>query len=154
LSRLPTTAVSYECAAEHLLGTITAACEPQADFAEQVQAALRAALALFAAESDLARLLTAAPHPADEIAIRRHQRAKERYGAMFRRAAGADPNLQTNSLFLEPLLIGGISFQVSRRVLAGRADRLPQFLPGLLEFILTFYLDPPQVARNARAPAF
>ena len=147
MSRVPSIAVSYECTAERLLAEIAAACASQTGFAERVQAALRAALAIFTAEPELARLLTAEPHPEDEIAIRRHRRAKERYGAMLRRAAGEDPDLPSRPSFLEPLLIGGVSSLISRSLLAGKTAELEE----LLQFVFVYYPGRRRTTRHVRA---
>jgi len=49
------------------------------------------------------------------------------------------------------VLIGGISFLVSRRVLAGQAEQLERLLPDLLQFTLAYYLVPQDASPSAQA---
>ena len=141
---------AFDHGAERLLETITATCDPRAGFAKQVESALRAALALLATEPALARLLTVETHMGDEMAIGRYQYWRKRYGALLRHSAGADPEIPVHPRFLEPMLISGISYQVSSRVLAGQADHLPQLLPAALSFLLAPYIEPRWRAHIAR----
>ncbi len=140
-----------DLAGECLLEAISTSCDSGVGFAVQVQAALAAALALSVAEPALARRLTVEPYLGDQVTFRAQQRWRKRYGAILREAAGKDPELPVNPDFLEPVLIGGLCFQISRRILAGRSDRLPELLPGFLSFILSYYLAPPQANPVIRA---
>ena len=107
-------AAVYERGAQRLHDAIATSCDPREPFAERVQAALRAALALLAADPTLARLLTVEPCLGSELVIRRHQRWQKRYGALLRRAAAESPEASSHPSFLEPALIGGLRFQVAR----------------------------------------
>jgi hypothetical protein len=137
---------AYEHGAERLLGAITATCDPRAGFAVQVEVALRAALEFLASEPGLARRLTVEPRLGDEAGIRSYQRWQKLYGALLRRAAGAHPELPIHPRFLEPALIGGIRFQIARHVLAGEAAKLEALTPELLQFVLSYYLEPGQAS--------
>ncbi len=139
-----------ERCAERLHEAISAAHDPDADFPEQVRSAIAAALALLAADPALTRLLTVEPCPGDKAAIGCHQRWKKRYGALLRNAAADSPQALTHPQFLEPILIDCIRARISRSVLAGEAAELEALLPDLLEFVLTYYLDPKQTASHVR----
>ncbi len=132
-------AVVYERGAQRLHDAITAVCDPHASFADRVQAALRAALALLAADPDLARLLTVEPYLDDDDTFLRYQHWKKHYGALLRRAAAESPEASTNPPFVEPALIGGLRSQIAHRVLVGETNRLEDLLPGFTEFLLAYY---------------
>ena len=136
----PVQAADIDHAAGRLLAAISSACDPRAGFADQVEAALRATLALLSAELPLARLLTVEAYLGRRDDPLLSAALEKRFGVILRHAAATDPELIVNPPFLEPILIGGISFQISRRVLAGQPDQLPQLLPGLLGFTLAYYL--------------
>lgn len=136
---------------ERLHKAIVASYVPGAGFAERVEAALRATLALFAADPALARLLTVEPCLGDKVAIECHQRWKKRYSALLRHAAADSPLALTHPPFLEPILIDCIRSQISRSVLAGETAELPALIPDLLEFVLVYYLDPLETASQIRA---
>lgn len=93
-----------------------------------MEAALGSALGLLAAEPDLAWALTIEPELGDEVAIRRRQRWKQRYGALLRQAAEEDPEIPSRPPFLEPALVGGIRRLIAQQVLCGEAERLEELL--------------------------
>jgi hypothetical protein len=136
-----------EHAAEALLSVIEAACESRTDFVEKVESALHASLVFLAADPSSARLLTVEPYAAGGDAVRRHQYWLQRYGALLRAASGCEPKVPAHPDFVEPMIVAGIGWQISRRVLTPRVEELEQLLPDLLEFILVFYLDPIEVRR-------
>ena len=138
-------------AAECLLEVIVGACDSDADLAANVESGLRAALAFFAADSSAARLLTVEPYAAGEDAARRHQHWLERFGNLLRDAAEKGSDAPSHPDFVEPTIVAGIGWQISRYVLADRAEQLERLLPDLLEFTLIFfYLDSAEASRVAR----
>jgi hypothetical protein len=145
------TGTDYERGAERLRATIVAACERGAAFPARVEAALRATLALLAAEPELARLLAVQPHGAGADAHHCYREGLKRYGALLRRAAASDPQASVQPDFLEPAVIAGIVWQIARSLLADGPEALEGLLPALLEFVLVYYLDPAQATRIARS---
>jgi hypothetical protein len=143
----------YERGAQYLLDAITTACEGEgeADFPARVEAALRATLVLFAAEPELARLLVIRPYESSEEDIRCYQQGLKRFGALLRSSAACDPRASVQPDFLEPALIGGIVWQITRRLLGCEAGSLEELLPSMLEFVLVFYFDPKEAGRFAGA---
>ena len=138
--------------AERLHEAIAAAYDPRADFAEKVEVALGAALAFLAAEPDLAHQLAVEPYFLwDDASVACRERWRKRYGALLRHAAAQSPEALTHPPFVEPALIGGIRFQIALRVIAGQTAELPALLPGLLRFVLSYYMDPKQTASHVRA---
>jgi hypothetical protein len=144
---LPVTLDTYERQAARLFDAVRGACDPQVGFVARMEAGLGAALELFASEPKLARDLLLPPYDgAVEERSRGRQRWCERFGGLLRSAADTDSIRSRELDFLEPVLIGGIVSLVSREILTGDPERLPQLLPGLLEFLLIFYVAPPATA--------
>ena len=138
----PVSAAAYDRGAERLLGAIALACDPNTPFAEQIEAGLGATLSLFAAEPDLARLLVPRPYGGGEEALLAHRHWRNRYADLLRHAAEKAPEAGAHPPFLEPTLLGGVYFQISRYLLDGRTEQLPDLLPDLREFLLVYYLGP------------
>jgi hypothetical protein len=135
---------SYERGAERLLETVTAACEPGAGFAEQVEAALRAVLALFAAEPELGRLLTVRPFDGGDEATACYLRWQRRCGELLRAAAARDPGAYVHPPFVEPALISGICWRISQTLQAGEGEHLEDLLADLLQFVFVSYFGAEQ----------
>ncbi len=131
----------FERTAERLLEEVEASFDPDVGFAENVESALRTALVFFAADPAAASLLTVEPYAAEVEVAQRYRRWLERFGELLRNAANSGSNTSPHLPFLEPALIAGITWQISRWVLAERTERLEQQLPTLLEFVLVFYVD-------------
>jgi hypothetical protein len=142
---------SYERAAERLLETVTAACEPGAAFSEQVEAALSATLALFAAEPELGRLLTARPFDGGDEAIGCYLLWQRRWGELLHAAAARDPGTYVHPPFFAPTLVAGICWQISRSLRAEGAEQLEDLLPDLLQFVFVSYFGAEQAGQLARA---
>jgi len=152
--RLPSSAAgaaAYDRGAERLLEAVSSACDARADFVERVESGLRAALALLATDSALARLLTGDIYAGGEEAALRRQHWLERYGALLRAAAEDTPDTLAHPHFVEPAVMMGICWQISRRVIDGQTEQLEQLLPDLLEFTLVYYLDVGDAIRIAQA---
>ncbi len=137
--------------AERLLATLAAACDPAADFPDQLRSTLDAALDLLASDPDLAHLLCVEPYvepyAGDNLAWRAQRRWRAACAAQLRRAARSCPRAGTRPPFLEPLLIDGIYWMISERVRAGQLEQLPALLPGLLESTLAYYFEPAELSR-------
>jgi AcrR family transcriptional regulator len=131
---------AFEAVRDHLEGIIRAAVASEADWANQVVAALRAALEFFAAEPDLARLCLVEPVSATPaIAIRFREVVLAYVPALARGRAGAeDGDLLPPST--EDSLLGGCISLATQPVLAGKAEKLPELLPSMVEFTLSPYL--------------
>jgi hypothetical protein len=139
--------MSYDRGAARLFDALVATCDPQADFAARVEAGLRSALSFLAADPSLARALTVRVGVGEEV-LRRHQHWQERFAVLLGGAATALDN-RPDLDFVEPILIGGVLWLIGQQVLAGEAEDLERQLPGLLEFVLVFYLDRDEIAQHA-----
>ena len=142
---------SYERGAERLLETVAAACEPGAAFPEQVEATLRATLALLAAEPELGRLLTVRPFDGGEETIDCYLRWQRRSGELLATAAASDPAAYVHPPFVAPALVSGICWRISQRLQAEGAEHLEDLLADLLEFVFVSYFGAEQADRLARA---
>jgi hypothetical protein len=138
-------------ATERLLATIAAACDPAADFPEQLSSTLAAVFALLASEPTLARLLCIGPCSGDELPVGERPRWQNRCAERLRYAAQSSPGVSTPPLFLEPLLLDEVCWQISGRLLAGEAEQLPALLPDLLDSMLAYYVDPEEASRVVAA---
>lgn len=139
--------------ARRLFTAVCESCARKADLPGRLAAGIRAALDLLAADPELARLVTVAPHlGADPAALAAQDEWIERFGDLLRAAVADDPRTTASDLpFLAGFVIGGVRLQIARHVLNGEAADLPRLLPGLLEVILSYYFEPGEASRLARA---
>ena len=131
---------AFEAVLGHLEALIHEAVRPVPDWPHQVIAALRAALAFFAAEPDLARVCLVEPVTATPaIAIRFRQAVLDAvpYIARGRPELASGQSLPEST---EDSILGGLVSLISRAILAGDAESLPALLPDLVEFVLSPYL--------------
>jgi hypothetical protein len=121
--------------------------------AARLEAGLRTTLGRFASDADLACLLTVdAFLDGRDGAPDASRRWVGRFGELLRDAAASDPRASAvESSFLAPFLIGGVRHEIARLVLDGKASDLLGLLPGMLEALLAFYLEPGEPRRLARA---
>jgi hypothetical protein len=144
-------AADHRDGAERLPATVAAACDPAADFPDQLHSTLDAALGLLASEPDLARLLCIEPYTGDDLAWRAQRRWRMACAAKLRRAARSCTRASVPPPFLEPLLLDGIYWRVCECVRAGQVEELPSLSPDLLEYTLAYYLDLGEVSRIVAA---
>jgi len=139
-------AAEYERGAERLRDAIAVAAEPGADFADRVEAALRAALALFAGDPALAHLLVVRPFAGDVEALACYERWQRRCAEALRTAAAEDADAYEHPPFFEPALVSDLCAQLARQLAADPA-RLEDLAPGLLELLRACYFGPERTAR-------
>jgi hypothetical protein len=137
------TPLDVDRAAERLLSAIDAGCRSSPDFPGQLDAALGAALALFAAEPALIRSLIAWPD--SERVLARQISCRKTCASRLRAAAERTIGLEEHPPFVEPFLVAAVQFQLTRSLGEGETDRLPECRPDLRDFILAYYGD--QAAR-------
>jgi hypothetical protein len=108
---------------------------------------------MLAADPELARRLTVAPCPDDEAGAFDAQREWiGRFGDLLSDAVAGDPRT-TPSVppFLADFLIGGVCFRIARLLRRGEDDELLRLLPGTLEGLLAFYVEPGEAKGLASA---
>jgi len=139
---------AYDDAVERLRAEVLATCEQRRDWADGVCAALASALAALAAEPARANLLLVEGLRAGPGVYGRFQVAVESFVPYLRAGApGGAREDDPEPAAADEAVVGGIASLLGRRVLAGEADRLEQFLPELAEFALTPYLGVAEARR-------
>ena len=128
--------------ARRLFALVRRACAGAGDLPTRLEAALRVALDTLAGDPELAHRLTAEPYLDDEGALDAQREWIERFGELLHAAAAKDPRTSSAPPFLAPLLIGGVWFQIARQAIDGEVSDLPRLLPGTLDALLAYYVEP------------
>jgi AcrR family transcriptional regulator len=139
---------AYDAVADHITELIAADAGQLEEWPDRVIAALRAAIAFFAAEPKLARFCLVAPFTSTpKIAAHCRERAAAAlpYLAKGRNLHPAGAKLPAST---EDSLLGGVVSQLSRSLLLG-PEALAALLPDLTEFVLTPYLGSEGARRHA-----
>jgi hypothetical protein len=143
---------SGDAGAQRLFGLVRSACAGAGDLPTRLEAGLRVALETLAADPELAHLLTAEPYLGDDEAALEAQREWiRRFGELLRDAAAKDPGASAGPPFLAPFLIGGVRFQIARLAINREVSELPRLLPGMLDAVLAYYLEPGEPRPLVRA---
>jgi AcrR family transcriptional regulator len=137
---------AFDAVRDHLAELISSAAASEPDWPHQVIAALRAALDFFAAEPDLARLcLLESVSASPTIAIGFREAVLACVPALARgRSELADPEALLPET--ESSIIGGAVSLVTRSIVAGQTEKLPDLLPDLTDFTLSPYLGAERAA--------
>ena len=143
-------AAAFEHAVERLEPPLAEAYRAESDWPAAIRAALRALLAEFTDDPDLARLLTAEPFVAGPQIARRHERLVERLVPYLRRGRQTHQDGDRLPEATERGLLGSANSLIARQALAGATD-FTALLPDLVQFLLTPYLGPPEARRLATA---
>ena len=142
---------AFEAVLGHLEALMRKSVARASDWPHQVIAALRAALAFFSAEPDLARVCLVEPVTATPaIAIRFRQAVLDGipYIARGRAELASGQSLPEST---EDSILGGLVSLISRAILAGDSENLPALLPDLIEFVLSPYLGAVSATQLATA---
>jgi hypothetical protein len=127
---------------ERLLEALVS-CDKEETFAARIEASLREALVLLAEDHALTRLLDVDPYLAGDMPIVQAQLSwLGRYAELLRRVASEATAAGPPPPVLEPSLIRGICWAISKRVRAGQAESLPEMLPELRTYVLSYYAPP------------
>jgi len=140
---------AFDAVHDHVAELISTSAASEPDWPHQVIAALRAVLGFFAAEPDLARLcLVESVSATPRIAIHFREAVLTGVSALARgRAELADPDSMLPEA--ESSIIGGAVSLATRSILAGDAEKLPELLPDLADFVLSPYLGAGRAAAIA-----
>jgi AcrR family transcriptional regulator len=144
---------AFEAIDTHLRELLAAAAASEREWPAKVVAVLRAALAFFDAEPDLARLCLVEAVTATPRVTARFREAivaciPYLQAGRAERPAGAEPLPEST----EDSLLGGLVVLVSRAISAGD-DSLTDLLPDLVEFVLAPYLGPKAAKQLAQQAA-
>jgi hypothetical protein len=140
---------AYEQGQERLHGAIVGACEVGGGLSARLEAGLGAALSLLAREPDLAFLVSVWPEGAGEAALRRQGEWWTRYGRLLRDAAEGEGACAPPFL-VEPMLLGGVGFLLSRHVRGHDPRHLEDLLPTIHWYLLSYYVSPTEAASTPR----
>ncbi len=144
-------AAAYDDAVERIRGRVLAACAGSDEWPAAVGAALAALLECLAAEPARARLVLIEGLFAGPALHDRYQRALDSFAPYLSSADGPKNRLgvdfsahrREHASLPEPTaeaLVGGIAALVTKRILAGEGETLPDLLPDLTRFTLAPYL--------------
>jgi AcrR family transcriptional regulator len=140
---------AYDDAVERIREQVVLSCREGGDegWAERVAAGLSALLDLLAAEPAQTRLVLVEGLRAGRGVYDRYQAGLESFVPLLRRGAPAPLGGEPPPMTTDEALVGGIASLLSRRVLAGEAEQLDEFLPEIAEFALTPYLGAAEARR-------
>jgi AcrR family transcriptional regulator len=142
---------AFEKGLTEIRPAVSKAFESESEWPLKVRAAIVAGLAKFSKHPEIARLLTTEPFVAGPQVAGRHKAVVEELVPYLR--AGRDLESAPEPLpdTTEKGLLGAASALISRHVLAGEGDKLPELAPDLTQFLLTPYLGPVEAHRVASA---
>ena len=138
---------AYEDAVGRLREQILASCEQGGEWAARVLAGLTALLAHLAAEPAQAELMLVEGLRAGRGVYDLYQGALQSFVPLLREGAPAPAGGEPPPLATDEAVVGGIASLLARRVLAGEAEKLPEFLPEIAEFALTPYIGAAEARR-------
>jgi AcrR family transcriptional regulator len=137
---------AYDDAVERIREQVVAGCEGGEAWPARVLSALSALLDFLASEPAQARLVLVEGLRAGRGVYDRYQEALQSFVPYLRDGAPA-PNGARAPEASDEAVVGGIASLLSSRVLAGKTERLSDFLPDVAEFALTPYLGAAEARR-------
>ncbi len=131
---------AYDDAVERIREPALAACGAADSWPEGVLAALGALLGGLAADPARTSLVLVEGLRAGRGIYDRYQAALESFVVQLRDGAPDPPDGSQSPEATEEAVVGGVAALLSRRVIAGETERLPELLAEIAEFSLTPYL--------------
>lgn len=144
---------AYDVVIDHVRALVEEAIAPVADWPHQVIAGLRAMLAFFDEEPELARLCLVDALTAGPTVSARFQTSVQAFVPLLRIGRGERPEAPELPASTEETIIGSLASTISRSIIADRGGRLEELLPDFAEFLLLPYLGPDEARRIAREAA-
>ena len=140
---------AYEAGIAQVRTEVNDACAAHQEqgWAPRVRAGISALLTLLASDPALASLLLVEGLRAGRGVYDRYQVALESFVPQLRAGAPRALDGATVPTAMDEAVVGGIASLLSRRVLAGEAERIDELLPEALEFALTPYLGTTEARR-------
>jgi AcrR family transcriptional regulator len=128
---------TFDAGAAEFLARVEAACSAaEGGWPQQVEAALEAFLGFIAEQPALAKMCMVEALSATPAAGERRDAALQKIVGIVRDAAPDDAGLPDT---IEETLVGGVSWIVYQLIRRGEAERAPELLPELSEFVLAPY---------------
>ncbi len=131
---------AYDGAVEEVREPVLAACGAADSWAEGMVEALRALLEGLAADPARTSLILVEGLRAGRGIYDRYQATLESFVVQLRDGAPTPPDGSRPPVATDEAVVGGVAALLSRRVIAGETERLPELLPEIAEFALTPYL--------------
>jgi AcrR family transcriptional regulator len=141
---------AYEMVAEHIAASMQAAAEAFADWPQKVRAALATMLRFLAGEPELARLCMIEPIAAGGEIASRHRASMQSLVEILKAGRPEHAGARPLPAATEETLVGGIVSLIVREISAGRAEKLEELLPDLVELTLAPYVGAEEAERLAR----
>jgi AcrR family transcriptional regulator len=128
---------ALDIATEEVMQRVEAACEDAgAGWEERVEAALAAFLGFVGEEPARARMCMIEAMSATPAASRRYEATVQRFVALAKDSAPSHEQLPET---IEETLVGGVAWIVHQKIRRGEAEKAPQLLAELAEFVLAPY---------------
>jgi AcrR family transcriptional regulator len=122
-----------------------------APWPDQVALVLRTLIDLIVAQPVLARAVIVESPTVGPAIAERYEQATRALVPLFRAGRQLNPRGDELPETIEETLSGSIFWSAYQRLMVGEADRLPDYLPVLLELVLRTYLGQAEASRIARA---
>jgi len=144
-------AAAYEDGVERLAETVEEGARGERGWTNRLSAGLRVGLEFLAANPPLAHLLLVESLAAARPARLEHERSLERLAEVLCPPAGAGQGAIPEET--ARMLAGGLASHLSGRVLAGKAEQLPELHDSLLQYLLAPSLAALRTTDERRAAA-
>lgn len=134
---------AYDALDTYLAGLMQKAADLEAEWSDEVAAALAALIRFLAARPNLARVYLLEVAAVGEGMVASREATTRRFIALL------EPGRQYREVEsgIEEGLVGGILTLLSRRILGGEAGQLDRFIPAVIEFALAPYLGVDEARR-------
>jgi AcrR family transcriptional regulator len=126
--------------------------EPLA-WSEQVPLALRTLVEQILSNPILARVVLVDSPTIGPAILEHYEEAVKAFGPLFRAGREFNPRGEDLPATIEDTLAGSVFWSIYQRLVVGEAERLPEFLPEMIEVVLRTYLGQAEASRIARAEA-
>lgn len=144
-------ASAFESAFARLQIRVETACAAEADWPGQVAAAIRAALAFAAFDTDSASALTSEVLANGRAGYARYDRMLAHFGEQLRPGRVLRSEGEWLPEITEKAMVGGLVTLIAQRLDTGRAAELPTLGAEAIQFVLTPYLGVEEARRVALA---
>jgi AcrR family transcriptional regulator len=138
---------AYDDGVEQIRRRVRAVCGEAEDWTARVLDGLASLLDFLAEEPARARLVLVEGLRVGRGVYDRYQEALQGFVPCLREGAPAPATGSPPPAATDEAVVGGVASLLSRRVLAGETERLPDFLPEIAEFALTPYLGAAEARR-------
>jgi AcrR family transcriptional regulator len=140
---------AYVALDDYVAKLMADAAAAEAEWPGQIAAAFAALIRFLASRPNFARLYLVEFAAAGEALVGAREKTTERFIALLAPGRDYTPG-EEPAAGIEEALVGGIVVLLGRRVVGGEAAQLAIFIPAVIEFVLSPYLDF-EIAREVAA---